>query len=110
MLAACRRRTRKQLRVPMAGNPANLNKRRCYCDLDERNDGRSRNNGRRRVHHYTERAMIGVSVCRVRVRDLRYGKQGQQSQTHQRHHKGAGPFAASILKACLKSGKQDPST
>jgi hypothetical protein len=50
--------------------------------------------------------MIGVSVCRVSVRDLRKRQQDQQSQTHYRDHESVGPFAAGILEACLESGKQ----
>jgi hypothetical protein len=41
--------------------------------------------------------MIGVSVCRVRVRDLRKRQQDQQNQTHHRDHESVRPFAAGIL-------------
>jgi hypothetical protein len=95
-LAASRRRTRKKLRVPMAGNPANLKKRRCHRDLNERNECRSRNNRRRRVHHNAQWAMIGVSICRMRVCDLRERQQDKQGQTYQCHHESRS-FAAGIL-------------
>jgi hypothetical protein len=41
--------------------------------------------------------VVGVSVCRVRVRDLRKRQQDKQSQTHERDDESARLFAASIL-------------
>jgi hypothetical protein len=104
------RRPRKELRVPIAGDPASLQDRKRHCDLNERDYGRSCNNGGRRVHHDAKRAMIGVSVNRMRVGYLSDGQQGQQRQAHHCYHKSTRLFAASQLEARLEASKQTPRT
>jgi hypothetical protein len=43
--------------------------------------------GRSRVHHDTERAVIGIRCLRVDVRHLDHGKQSQQDQAYHCHHR-----------------------
>ncbi len=52
--------------------------------------------------------MIGVSVCRMRVRNLHKGEQGQQRQAYKSHRKGAWPCAASLLESGVEFGKHSP--
>jgi hypothetical protein len=52
-------------------------------DLNEKNESGGNQNRNCRMHADTERAMIGISIDRVGVRDLRDGKQRQQDETHQ---------------------------
>ena len=74
-------------------------------DLDQHDHRGHDRDGRSRVHHDAQRAMVGVAVERMHVRHLDHGQQRQQGKTHN----GDQPakrlaLARPILREmCLKS-------
>jgi hypothetical protein len=76
-LAASRRRTREEFGVPIANDSARLNDGRGVLKADEndnRGDGCRRSRG---MHGDAERAVVGILVKRMQVRDLNDGEKGQ---------------------------------
>ncbi|MGA2887237.1 MAG: hypothetical protein ABSE51_04245 [Terracidiphilus sp.] len=83
VLAACGRRAREELGVPMPDDRPRLNERCGGPDSDQDNHRCHHRNGRSRVHRDAQRAMVGIRVERVCVRHLNQGQQREQGQTHQ---------------------------
>jgi hypothetical protein len=79
-----------------AGNPAHLKDGRRHRNLHQRDKGSGDSDGRCRVHHNAQWAVVGICIRRVRMRDLNKGQQGQQGQTYQRNHDGTGPFVVTL--------------
>jgi hypothetical protein len=59
-----------------------LDYRRSSLDLNQDNNGCGNCNRCRRVHHDAQRAIVGICVERVNVRNLHHGQQRQQDQAH----------------------------
>jgi hypothetical protein len=90
--------------LPLASNNDWLGLGRRSSQLHDDNNGRGGGNGRHRVHHDTEPAVIGVRLVRVQVRNLSYDEHREQDQTEHRHgRQNAGPSAAFAAGNCLKS-------
>jgi len=85
-LNAVGRGTCKKLRMPVAGDRMHHKNRRLALNLDQHHDSRGHRYRRRRVHHNTQRTMIGIRIDRVDVRNLRHRQQRQQNQTHNGRH------------------------
>ncbi len=90
--------------MPVPGDRAGLKNRRSALDLDQNYYcGRDRHR-RRRMHHDAQRAVVGIGVYLVHVRDLRHGQQCQQSQAHQGDQlQSTWPRAAFPAQKSLKS-------
>lgn len=105
-----RRGAGKELRVPGSRDHKRLDHDDAALDLNKKDESGGDDNGNRRVHADTERAMIGIGIDRVRVRDLRDGKQRQQNQTHHGDRRQSRDLCASIsYPMCRKCcQKEDP--
>jgi hypothetical protein len=65
--------------------------------------------GRSRVHHDTERAVIRIRSLRVDVRHLHYGQQSQQDQADNRHHRCVARNGKQLAAPVGLSSAQDGS-
>jgi hypothetical protein len=91
----------------MTGNAPDLGHRSGHGDLNQRDECHRGYNGRGRVHHDAQRAMIGVAAFLVVMRDLRNSQQRQQNHTDKGHDRKSTWLSASIpLRACLESCNQ----
>lgn len=90
--------------MPVPGDWAGLKNRRGALNLDQNNHGGRDRHRRRRMHHDAQRAVVGIGVKLVHVRDLRDGQQRKQEQTeHGYQRQGTWPCAAFPARNCQKS-------
>ncbi len=72
--------------MPQSGDLTHLNDRRGHTHLNQDDDRRGNTHGGNRMQNNAKRTMIGIRLQWVDVRNLNHRQQGQQRQTHQRHH------------------------
>lgn len=88
MLERGRRRTDKELWVPITADAALFEHGRGHRNLDKGDERSSSRDGSRGVHDNADRTMIGVAAHRVGMSNLRKGKQGEQDQAQKRDGRG----------------------
>lgn len=94
-LKAHGRRSREELRMPIPRNPSNFRYGRGHRNLHQCNRRCHRQNRRGRVHHDTDRTVVGIGRALMCVRNLRYREQSQKHHAHScDHRKGTRPQAA----------------
>jgi len=86
-LDAGRRRTRKQLGVPVARDRVRFKNRGAVLDLNQHDNGRRDCHGRCRMHHDAQRTVVCVRVYLVHVHHLHHGQQGKQNQADHGHQR-----------------------
>lgn len=95
----------------MAGNEEGLGLRGGRTHLHQRNGGGRGRDGRRRVHHDAQLAVIGVGLVRVQVGDLGHGQQGKKDKAHDRYRReDAVPGAAAAVEICPQCCQSIPLT
>lgn len=95
-LAAAGRGANEELGLPEAGNRVRLKNRCGGLKLDQDDNGGGYGDGRCRVHHDAERAMVGVAIDGMDVRHLNDGQQRQQNKTHHRECRKSPRFGAAL--------------
>ena len=102
-LAAHGRRTREKLRMPVTSDSPDLKHGSGHRHLNQRHEGHGGHDGRGRVHHDAQRAMIGVAAFLVTMRNLRDGQHCQQNHANKRYGRKSTGLSASITsRACLE--------
>lgn len=101
-----RRRTGKQLRVPVPRDCLCLKNRQAGFKLHHHNSRRSHRHRRGRMQHNAERAMVRIRIHRVDVDHLNHCEQRQKHQTNDGRKRQSLPLRPPIsAKKCLRTSE-----
>ena len=103
-LTAGGRRACNELGMPVADSRARLKNRRRSLNLHQHHHGNRNRDGRRRVHHDAQRAVVGIALQRMHVRHLHHGQQRHQEKAHHRRRRQCAWLStARSADLCLQS-------
>ena len=103
-LAADWGRADKKLGMPIACDRMRLINRGAGLNLDQYNRGRCHCNRRGRMQHNAKRAVVGIGVYRMHVRNLHNRQQRQQDEAHHGNHRQSKALCAAFFaEMCPKS-------